>query len=399
MSGDYSRDSFDALRDFAGVFLQQGRAVLDADWNEMVAIVERRIRAGTVDTIGRAVVPRETADGFEIQHGRRPAASTIGRGRMYVDGMLVENHGRPISRRRHDAPDRSSTAPARRDGGPAGVLDELISPAAGDFVDYDAQPYWPTPAAAAGDGGPHLAYLDVWQREVTPLEDPACSSPRSAASTPPRAGRPSGRCALLADVGDGATCATPTRSSPAGPRCRPVDRAPHHRDDRRSRTPRTPASSPRPTAIPASRTSSTASRCTRRRRPGRRPLQVVARERLGRRHDREPSTRADRVTVRRIGRDDILRFRTGDWVEVTDDRRELARRSGEHAPGRRRRRGDPRDVRARSTPLDADLDPHRRRRRHHRRRHSRLIRWDQRGTSGSPTAPNGPTSTPPAPTA
>ncbi len=48
MSGDYSRDSFDALRDFAGVFLQQGRAVLDADWNEMVEIFERRIRPGPI---------------------------------------------------------------------------------------------------------------------------------------------------------------------------------------------------------------------------------------------------------------------------------------------------------------------------------------------------------------
>ena len=92
MSGDYSRDTFDALRDFAGVFLQQGRAALDADWNEMVAIFERRIRAGTVDTIGRAVVPRETISGFEIQPGPGPTL-TIGR------------------------------------GSPTGVLDELISPA------------------------------------------------------------------------------------------------------------------------------------------------------------------------------------------------------------------------------------------------------------------------------
>ena len=72
MSGDYSRDTFDALRDFAGVFLQQGRAALDADWNEMVAIFERRIRAGTVDTIGRAVVPRETISFQSASSAARP---------------------------------------------------------------------------------------------------------------------------------------------------------------------------------------------------------------------------------------------------------------------------------------------------------------------------------------
>ena len=81
MSGDYSRDSFDALRDFAGGLPAAGpRRSLDADWNELVAIFERRIRAGTVDTIGRAVVPRETEDGFEIRIGRAPASRSAAAG-------------------------------------------------------------------------------------------------------------------------------------------------------------------------------------------------------------------------------------------------------------------------------------------------------------------------------
>ena len=74
MGGDYSRKSFDALRDFAGVLMQQGHPTLDADWNEFVAIVERRIRAETVDTIGRAVVPRETPDRLPDRR-RRPDRS------------------------------------------------------------------------------------------------------------------------------------------------------------------------------------------------------------------------------------------------------------------------------------------------------------------------------------
>ena len=45
MGADLSRVRFNALRDHAGVVLQQGRLLLDADWNELVAIVERRLRA------------------------------------------------------------------------------------------------------------------------------------------------------------------------------------------------------------------------------------------------------------------------------------------------------------------------------------------------------------------
>ena len=93
MGGDYDRVSFDALRDFMGVLIQQGHPILASDWNELVAILERRVRAETVDIIGRAVVPRETPDGFEIGLAPGPVL-TIGRGRMYVDGLLAENHGR-----------------------------------------------------------------------------------------------------------------------------------------------------------------------------------------------------------------------------------------------------------------------------------------------------------------
>src|SRR5690606_12658219 len=37
----------------------------------------------------------------------------------------------------------------------------------------------------------------------------------------------------------------------------------------------------------------------------------------------------DRITVESIGRDDVLRFNDGDWVEVTDDFRELSGQPGE----------------------------------------------------------------------
>ena len=45
--------------------MQQGRVLLDADWNNQTEINLRRQRAQTVDSIGRAVVPTETP-GIEI---------------------------------------------------------------------------------------------------------------------------------------------------------------------------------------------------------------------------------------------------------------------------------------------------------------------------------------------
>src|SRR4051794_26062586 len=156
MSVDISRVRFDPLRDFAGVVLPQGRLLLDADFNEYVALLDRRLRAETCDLTsfgpdpnhaGVAWVPRETPDGFNVKASG--GALTIGRGRMYVDGLLAENHG---------------LAPYQ--------LDPLLREQTGSAdTPYDKQPYWPTPDSLPG-GGPHLAYLDVWQREVTHLEDP-----------------------------------------------------------------------------------------------------------------------------------------------------------------------------------------------------------------------------------
>src|SRR3970282_1151194 len=91
MSGDYSRWSFDPQRHFGPLFMQQGRVHTDADWNEWVTTILRRVQAASLDTLGRAVVPRETPDGFRIEAGNGTLA--IGRGRIYVDGLLAENHG------------------------------------------------------------------------------------------------------------------------------------------------------------------------------------------------------------------------------------------------------------------------------------------------------------------
>src|SRR5690606_28510724 len=100
MSGDYSRIRFDPRTDIASVWMQQGRVQLGAEWNEGMAALDRRLRAGSVDTFGVqavpgmtgvAVVSPQTPDAFKIEAAG--GDMTIGRGRMYVDGLLAENHG------------------------------------------------------------------------------------------------------------------------------------------------------------------------------------------------------------------------------------------------------------------------------------------------------------------
>jgi hypothetical protein len=156
MSADISRVRFDPLRDFAGVVLQQGRLLLDADFNELVALLDRRLRAETSDLTsfgpdpdhaGVAWVPRQTPDAFRISLSG--GALSIGRGRMYVDGLLAENHGIELD-----------------------AFDTLLSERTGSVdTPYDKQPYWNTPAELPKEGT-YLVYLDVWQREVTHIEVP-----------------------------------------------------------------------------------------------------------------------------------------------------------------------------------------------------------------------------------
>ena len=96
MSFDISRITFDPRNNYSAVVMQQGRVQLDSDWNEWLAEFARRIRAGTLDTLGRAVVPETTHSAFLISLAETQLGNLsigIGPGRMYVDGLLAENHG------------------------------------------------------------------------------------------------------------------------------------------------------------------------------------------------------------------------------------------------------------------------------------------------------------------
>ncbi len=139
MKGDFSRQTFDPRKHYAGVLMQQGRVQLDADWNEQGAIARYRDETEATDVIGACGAPIHAA-GFEITTDG--AMLFIGPGRYYVDGLLAEN-----------------------DLG---------------LVAYDDQAQLDLPAAdlkallaeMAQQGVSHaLAYLDVWERHVTALDD------------------------------------------------------------------------------------------------------------------------------------------------------------------------------------------------------------------------------------
>jgi hypothetical protein len=151
MAGDYTRFTFKPPRDYSGVFKQQGRVDLDADFNELIEIIDRRWRSETLDIISHCIVPNTTPDAFLITPTAM-GAFDIGIGRMYVDGIQVENHGLPPLEYQADLGEMRGTAP----------------------ISYGDQPYLPTPlppALAAAANTTDLIYIDIWQREVTVLEE------------------------------------------------------------------------------------------------------------------------------------------------------------------------------------------------------------------------------------
>jgi hypothetical protein len=142
--------------------MQQGRVQLDSDWNEWLAELTRRIQAGTLDILGRAVYPATTPHAFEITALSSGSTNTllIGPGRMYVDGLGAENHGNPAAAQWDPALGEMSDAPQ-----------PPLASATTDAVDYTQQPYMPPKTTLPPGNGPFLAYLDVWVRPVDYIND------------------------------------------------------------------------------------------------------------------------------------------------------------------------------------------------------------------------------------
>jgi len=365
MSFDTSRFSFHPWNDYFGVVMQQGRVQLDADWNEWVAELGRRLQAGTMDTVGRAVVPRTTPEGFHIL--ATGGMLSIGLGRMYVDGLLAENHGKP---------------PLAWDAG----LAEFSGSAPMPFLDQPYLPFNDTNQPAPANifnrpvlsGGPHLVYLDVWQRELTHLQAPDLVEKAVGIDTTGRL-QTVWQVKLLHNIGD-AGCFTPDTELPAwAALIRPSGA-------RLSNSTGTVTGEVNPCLAPPSAGYKGLENQLYRVEIHRGGPQASATFKWS----RDNATVAtgvleiqggNRLVVESLGRDDVLGFHAGEWIEILDDWHEL-----HGLPGRlhRIRPGeDGINAATRSifleTALPAGLFPVDGQGRTDPDRHTRVRRWDQSG--------------------
>jgi hypothetical protein len=161
MKGDFTRDTFDPLKHFSHVLMQQGRVQLDADWNEQSSILLHYLRtlakdilgpyAGPLDAMGFEIITEETPsandriDAFDPDPTRRQALkqalsqgnAVIAPGRYYVQGVLVESHRAILY-----------TEQPGYGTGNQPTLEDIQKWQAGLLV-----------------------YLDVWERHITYVED------------------------------------------------------------------------------------------------------------------------------------------------------------------------------------------------------------------------------------
>jgi nitrous oxidase accessory protein NosD len=368
MSGDYSRHRFNPRNHYAGVKMQQGRVQLDADWNEWTDLIDRHARAETVDTFGVfpsagiggvAVVSPQTPDAFRIEASG--GNLSIGPGRMYVDGLLAENFG--------------------DDNGPQN-FDRVLAELSGQNpVSYMQQPYHPAPDNLP-TGGPHLAYLEVWQREINHLQRPDLVEKAIGVDTTTRT-QTVWQVRLLENISSSITCSSPdadlglsweeiitpsagrltSRDVGVPPDSDPCELPPsggyrglenqlyrieiHHGGDIGDAT------------FKWSRDNASVAASV---------VEVVS---------------ATKLKLASLGRDSVLRFNTGDWVEIVDDWYELSGAGGNP----KQRIGEIRKVTVDdasqtisfSPALPASLIPAESGDNTLEKRHLRVIRWDQKG--------------------
>jgi hypothetical protein len=132
---------FSLLNHFSRLLWQQGRVILDADLNEQVDILLYTLHSLARDLIGPQGGPasyydekkKEWDTGFTLYTSDQEKELRIRRGHYYVDGILVSNE---------------------------------------ENIAYTNQPYLPPDADIPhGNDKGYLAYLDIWERQVTALEN------------------------------------------------------------------------------------------------------------------------------------------------------------------------------------------------------------------------------------
>ena len=206
MGADLSRVRFDARNDYAGVVLQQGRLLLDADWNELVAILDRKLRAASPTSTPRA--RRPGSPGWRWCRGRPPTRSrSPSRRRADASAGAGCTSTGSSPRTTASAPTRSSRCSPRRRAPPTRRT--------------SSSPTGPTPTRCRRPAASWPTWTCGTAR--SPTSRHRTWSSRRSASTPPHAGRPRGRCGSTPSAGRRSPAPPPTPTSPAG---RPSSRRP-----------------------------------------------------------------------------------------------------------------------------------------------------------------------------
>ena len=156
MKGDFSRNTFSPKKNYHAVRMQQGRVLLDADWNEMVDIVNNQQSTALRTIIG---AHGGLGSGFQVSFAKK--ATTF-----------------PVEKepdKDRSLPDLYLHAGQYYANGFVCTLDETIS--------FEEQKYFPgaadhkKAALTDKDSDRWLLYLLVWERHLTAIEDPELAEP------------------------------------------------------------------------------------------------------------------------------------------------------------------------------------------------------------------------------
>jgi hypothetical protein len=372
MKADLTRDSFRPEQHFTRVVFPQGHALTEAELNEQAQIQVHRDRVTALDVIGQTGTPN--GDGFQLVVSPDGKDLLIRPGRYYVDGRLVEGDGasvavsfpaanaiglpaltldgraviagewlevaapgKPTHRFQITAVDVASrrVTVGANDVGPAPDSSPLGSAGATvrRIASYVIQPDWPRPTGTSWPAAPGLpaltaapalygAYLEVFSHHVSGISDPqqrevalggvdGASRERTAWQVRLRA---------IGAVGTPGTCAQVLPAPVAG-------------GSLRARA-RRPATGSHPCIIePAAQYRRLENQLYR--------VEIHQGGGFGDpgltfKWSRENasvvmpwlSSTATELTLATAGRDSKLGLASGDWLELTDDQRELGRSPG-----------------------------------------------------------------------
>ena len=157
--GNFSRNTFDPLKNYVGVRLQQGVPVLDADWNELNDVARQEL----YDAFSLTFTDGTQPHGFDLEVGFRQEPNDFS---VLAGAAMIQ--GRPVRVRTNL---RYSTQPwtepkrAARDG--VAVIPPLTTPT----------------GSATTPPRTDIVYLDVWEREVGSTEDTNLINPAIGVET------------------------------------------------------------------------------------------------------------------------------------------------------------------------------------------------------------------------